>query len=279
MKLILVNVIYSAVFTNLHCYKKASTEIDRRPSAETVNANTATRTATVVFSNIEKVGRGLQERFPPGQQNPTYEMTNFEAATLTDRAQFQIQMHLSGPAREYERDAPLAGPDFPAPSHLGSSATLQAAIKKFEVYLNDKSSELKTEDTAFAVALFSSRENATLYENYYTPPADVGVKEVDRDSVFRIGSISKVITVWAFLIAAGDEYFSDPVTKHIPELAELVSKSSETDEDPSVVYDDIDNVRWEDITLGQLASHGAGIARDRELLLKFPWRPKFRRSS
>lgn len=179
---------------------------------------------------------------------------------------------------KYEKDAPLAGPDFPAPSHLKSSAPLQGAIKKFEAYLNnrDKSSDspqLKTEDTAFAVSLFSSRENVTLYEKYYTPPAvDMGVKEITQDSVFRVGSVSKVVTVWAFLITAGDEYFNDPVTKHVPELANLATKRSNEalGKSSSVTYDDIDTVRWEDVTLGQLASHGAGIARDREFRSLYP---------
>lgn len=173
--------------------------------------------------------------------------------------------HLLRLSNQYGKDAPLAGPDFPAPSKLASSAPLKASIEKFETYLNDEASRLKTEDTAFAVSLFSSREKVTLYENYYTPPVDMGVKEVNRDSVFRVGSISKVVTVWAFLIAAGDEYFHDPVTKHVPELADLTAKRSGASEEPSVVYDDIETARWEDITLGQLASHGAGIARDCKL--------------
>lgn len=195
-------------------------------------------------------------------------MTALESDILANRTKPTPGLVLGGipaPIKKYEKDVPLSGPDFPPPSHLSSSPALRSTIKKFEAHLNDKSSGLKTEDTAFAVSFFSSREKVTLYENYYTPPAvDMGVKEVDHDSVFRTGSISKVITVWAFLIAVGDEHFSDPVTKHIPELADLVAKRSEIFEDSSVTYDDIEDVRWEDITLGQLASHGAGVARDRE---------------
>lgn len=196
-------------------------------------------------------------------------MTGVEATGLFDRTN-PIRDRLSRSLIQCERDASLSGPDFPAPSQLSSSAPLQAAIQKFETWLNETSSDVKTRDTAFAVSLFSSRENVILYENYYTPPAvDVGVKEVGRDSVFCIGNICKVITVWAFLIAAGNGHFSDPVTKHVPELAEWVAKRKAGADggDDSVTYDNIDEVRWEDVTLGQLASHGAGIARDRELLL------------
>lgn len=216
-------------------------------------------------------------------------MTNLEATGPVDRTR-PVRDRLARPRKQYEKDAPLSGPAFPAPSHLHGSGLLQAAIQKFEAYLRDLTQEVaptsgeqdlkpagavKTlKNAAFAVSLFSAREHedvTLLYEKYHTPPVDVGVKQVDRDSVFRIASISKVVTVWAFLIAAGDGYFNDPVTKHVPELAELVSKRSSrtNDDDDSIVYDDIDEVRWEGVTLGQLASHSAGIARDRELSFVF----------
>lgn len=215
-------------------------------------------------------------------------MTNLEATGPVDRTH-PVRDRLATPRKQYEKDAPLSGPAFPAPSHLHGSGPLQAAIQKFEAYLHDLTQEVAStssteqdlkpagavktlKNAAFAVSLFSAREqDVLLYEKYHTPPVDVGVEQVDRDSVFRIASISKVVTVWAFLIAAGDGYLSDPITKHVPELAELVSKrrSRTNDDDDSIVYDDIDEVRWEDITLGQLASHGAGIARDRELSFVF----------
>lgn len=218
-------------------------------------------------------------------------MTNVEATGKPVDRTHPVRDRLATPRKQCEKDAPLSGPAFPAPSHLHpGSGPLQAAIEKFEAYLHDLTQELaptsgeqdlkpaagaiKTlKNAAFAVSLFSTRdhEDVTLYEKYHTPPVDVGVKQVDRDSVFRIASISKVVTVWAFLIAAGDGYFNDPVTKHVPELAELVSKrrSRTNDDDESIAYDDIDEVRWEDVTLGQLAGHGAGIARDRELSFVF----------
>lgn len=165
------------------------------------------------------------------------------------------------------KDSPLAGPDFPAPSHLAQSRPLRAAIESFEAYLNNASSGFRTgEETAFAVSMFSAREQVTLYEHYYTPPGNVGVETVDRDSVFRIASVSKVFTVWAFLIGTGgDRYFNEPITKFIPELADANQKRKETSPITSpldTLYDDIDSVIWEEVTVGQLASHAAGIARD-----------------
>ncbi|KKP00490.1 hypothetical protein THAR02_07403 [Trichoderma harzianum] len=157
-------------------------------------------------------------------------------------------------------DCVLAGPRWPQPLHLSGSQRLLSAITDFERLLTDETLNLKPNDTAWGVALFSTKENRTLYEHYYTPPIDVGVKEVNGDSIFRIGSVSKVFSVWAFLIEAGDRYFNDPVTKYVPELANLSFPYNSSQ--GHRLYDDIDHVRWEDVTLGELASQAAGIARD-----------------
>ncbi|KAJ5806712.1 hypothetical protein N7474_010304 [Penicillium riverlandense] len=152
-------------------------------------------------------------------------------------------------------DCPLAGPAFPAPAHLSNSTLFHDAILEFEAQLTNRSLGLEGNDTAWAIAVFSAKENRTVYERYYTPPINVSVKEVNEDSVFRLASASKVFTVWAFLKELGDSRFNDPITKYVPELA---NKSYHTD----TVYDDIEDVRWEEVTLGELASQSAGIARD-----------------
>lgn len=154
---------------------------------------------------------------------------------------------------------PAAGPDLPPPSHFANSTFLSDAITQVEALLANHTLGLQANDTAFGIALFSAKENITLYERYYTPPIDVGVEKVDRDSIFRIASVSKVFTVWSFLIEAGDGYFNDPITKFVPELANLTRDASANG---TVVYDDLDEVRWEDVTLGNLASQAAGIPRD-----------------
>lgn len=171
-------------------------------------------------------------------------------------------------------DCLLPGPSFPAPSWLSNSSLLADVTAQFETLLTNTSLGLQANDTAWGVALFSSKENKTLYEKYYTPPVDVGVKTVDRDSIFRIGSVSKVFSVWSFLIEVGDGCFKDPITKYVPELANL---SSQSFHGPGPIPDDLSNIIWEDITLEELASHAAGIPRDREptasytLLTDFPF--------
>lgn len=155
-------------------------------------------------------------------------------------------------------DCPLDGPAFPSPSHLSESPLFSEAVSLFESYVTDEKLGLKANDTAWAVAIFSAKENKTLYERYHTPPIDVGVNEVDGDSIFRLASLTKVLTVWTYLAELGDASFNEPITKYIPELAR-------TNTTTNAIYDDIDKARWEDITIGDLASQAAGIARDGKL--------------
>lgn len=155
-------------------------------------------------------------------------------------------------------DCPLAGPAYPAPAYLSDSPLLSDAVHLFEAQLSNNSLglDLQPTDAAWAVAFFSAKENRTLYERYYTPPKNVGVPKVDGDSIFRLASVSKVFTVWTFLVAAGESYFSHPITEYVPELANRSTSYSDA------LYDDIEHVRWEDVTLGELMSQSAGIARD-----------------
>jgi CubicO group peptidase (beta-lactamase class C family) len=79
---------------------------------------------------------------------------------------------------------------------------------------------------------------------------------VDADTVYRIGSLTKIFTVFTFLLEAGDVHFNSPVTNYVPELAALAKNTS---------GNAITRIAWEDITIGELASHMAGIASDSKI--------------
>lgn len=159
--------------------------------------------------------------------------------------------------------AALAGPALPAPTTLQGSDSLTSANTAFEKSIA-VSPVVQANETAWAVAVFSTHDDEPLYERYFTPDYNISVAQVDRDSIFRIASVSKVFSVWSFLIEVGDEHFNDPIIRYVPELAAVSNTLGGT-----VVYDDIDTVRWEEVTLGQLASHLAGIPRDCEYLFAY----------
>jgi CubicO group peptidase (beta-lactamase class C family) len=82
-----------------------------------------------------------------------------------------------------------------------------------------------------------------------------GTKAVDANTIYRVGSITKLFTVLTFLVEAGDVHFNEPVTSFVPELRQAAQKIDNA-------LSPIDHVAWEDVTLGALASHMAGIGRD-----------------
>ncbi|TVY73483.1 Beta-lactamase-like protein sdnR [Lachnellula suecica] len=158
-------------------------------------------------------------------------------------------------------------PDFLAPKNLCSSAAIQAAITNLTQVLSETLSTGKTAygpfdatNSSYALEIFSNHDPNLIFSNYsngqYLANSPTGVKNIDTNTIFRIGSLTKLLTVYTFLVNAGDIKFNDPVTKYIPELAAAAAASLNATQNP------IDTVDWNDITLGELASQTAGIGRD-----------------
>jgi CubicO group peptidase (beta-lactamase class C family) len=103
--------------------------------------------------------------------------------------------------------------------------------------------------TSFSVGLvsrFQERRQVPVWEYHHLAEDTIlGTDDLTRDSQYQIGSISKAITD-AVLIRSGLN-LDDPITKWLPGLGGS----------PSLI-------RWETITLRQLASHMAGIPPNRE---------------
>lgn len=78
-------------------------------------------------------------------------------------------------------------------------------------------------------------------------------------SLYRIGSISKLFTVYTLLVNYGWEHWDDNITKYLPEL----QGAANLDDDTSVAHAD-----WSKITVGGLASQLSGIGRDCEFRMK-----------
>lgn len=116
---------------------------------------------------------------------------------------------------------------------------------------------------SFSISFFSGSEQQPLYQTSRSSPllanTTAGTKTVDSNSVFRIGSVSKLLTVWLFLIEAGDLTFSHPITEYIPELRAL-----DTAREVAGLFgmENATQISWSEITVGALASHMAGIQRE-----------------
>ena len=141
------------------------------------------------------------------------------------------------------QDCPILGPAYPE-INPGSSAVFGAAKAALEDEITRALAGGQLDKgTYFGVQVFSRNSDKTLYEKYYGP-------SVGPDTLYRIASISKVVSVYTTLSELGDRYWNEPVTKYIPELAKLK------------VQNPVDDIDWSEVTLGALASHMGGIARD-----------------
>lgn len=162
---------------------------------------------------------------------------------------------------------PLLGPAFPdftldTDSRLLSSA-LNDLTEAFDTLIKDAGGshgDVHPNTTSFSLALFSTNKGDAadkpfFFDYHYTAPSMKSASDVDENSIYRIGGLTKVFTVWSILIEAGDRIWNDPVTEYVPELAHA-AKWLDAKKDP------VSYVSWEDVTIGQLASHMAGIARE-----------------
>lgn len=161
---------------------------------------------------------------------------------------------------------PILGPRFPLPSGLSSDSIVQSALKNATSTLDELVSTsnstygtISSNTTSFSIGLFTSNDplnysHPVFYEYHYTAPlmskTTLGTSKLDSDSIFRIGTVTEVFTVWVFLIEAGEAHWVNPITNYIPELTRGNGQTP------------FGHFPWEDVTLGDLAGHLSGVPRD-----------------
>ncbi|KAK5120560.1 hypothetical protein LTR85_006216 [Meristemomyces frigidus] len=118
-------------------------------------------------------------------------------------------------------------------------------------------SVVKASDVPEMNRLYQAFFDQTLGGNivYSLQKGTEGVKQVTENSVYRIGSGSKLITIYLILIEVGWKYWDHPITDFVPQLGAAARKCS-------AGTDAVDCIDWNGVTLGALASHMAGIPRD-----------------
>ena len=165
---------------------------------------------------------------------------------------------------------PFLGAVYPAPQNLSNNSEIVSAGNSFSLHLDKllkagnattAAGILNLNASSFTVNVFSASEDAFLYQTHHSDPSlltnsNGGVKIVDENTIYRVGSISKLLTVYLWLVEAGDITFKEPITKYVPELK--IAAESEA-------QDDLDLVRWEDVTVGELAGFMAGLYKESTL--------------
>jgi CubicO group peptidase (beta-lactamase class C family) len=162
-------------------------------------------------------------------------------------------------------NCPPLGPVFPKPSSqaLLSSPSIKAAIANLTATFTARDTDNSTGSysTSYSIEVWSASDapDTTLFSWYHTAPKltttwnTTGVRKVDKNTVYRLGSLTKIFTIYTWLIQDGDTRWNEPITKYVPELAAVADRAKD---------DPVENVDWGEVTIGALASQLAGIVRD-----------------
>ncbi|KAI0176545.1 beta-lactamase/transpeptidase-like protein [Hypoxylon sp. FL1284] len=162
---------------------------------------------------------------------------------------------------------PLYGLGYPKPTNVLAEEGIQIARDAldgvFADYI-DNSNETGSDRFSYSVEVFSASEDEPLWSHYWTAPNlptlnSTGVSKVDGDTVYRLGSVTKIFTALTFLAQVGDSMWNDPITKYLPEIRALVKDGDDASHS-------ISKPDWEAITIGSLASQMSGLVRDYALL-------------
>ncbi|KAF4498928.1 beta-lactamase-like 1 [Fusarium agapanthi] len=155
-----------------------------------------------------------------------------------------------------ETPCPLLGAIFPPVQHPLQSSDFSDTVAQLNATFNqlDRNGTLEGFNTTFYIQAFSASN--TLFQRGYVPPSMKGFLtsgSLNEDTVFRVGSVSKLLTVYTLLVEVGMKHMNDPVTKWVPELALAARKNK---------GDPTRKVQWDEVTIGQLSGHMAGISRN-----------------
>ncbi|KAL2168551.1 hypothetical protein VTG60DRAFT_7156 [Thermothelomyces hinnuleus] len=145
---------------------------------------------------------------------------------------------------------------------------MQSAIANltavFTAMDRDNSTAVRANTTSYSMEAFStSEEGPRIFSRHHTAAAlaaaknSSGVRETSADAVYRLGSLTKVFTVYTWLVQDGGSKWNDHITKYVPELAAPADRAKE---------DPVANVAWDEVTIGALAGQLSGSIRDYGLM-------------
>ncbi|GFF55231.1 hypothetical protein IFM46972_10215 [Aspergillus udagawae] len=160
----------------------------------------------------------------------------------------------------------LLGPIFQPPSGLLSSPNVRAVTANLSTSLIEATyqghssyGDFTANSSSISITALSTQDdqNSPFFDFHFSSPfvnqSAGSTENVTSTSLYRIGSISKLFTVYTLLVNYGWEHWDDSITKYLPEL----QGAANLDDDTSVAHID-----WSKITIGDLASQLSGIGRD-----------------
>lgn len=179
---------------------------------------------------------------------------------------FLVAIAALGSCSLAQTDQTLLGPSFEPPTHLSTQALIQEAASNIQKSLNrairtgkSRYGNFNSSTTSFSLTAVSQQESVPIIDFHHTSGflnvSAGSTSKVTADTVYRIGSVSKLFTVYALLLNNGISYWNRPVTDFVPELHQAVQH-------PLHKSSVIDSVQWDQVTVGALASQLSGMGRD-----------------
>jgi CubicO group peptidase (beta-lactamase class C family) len=180
------------------------------------------------------------------------------------------------------RWCPPLGAALPAPSSVAKHPAVRAAVDHLVAQLNAAASGNSSSSdpavftfngtvTSMSVGALSLADikhaadgpSAYIFQHHHTAVYrnDSGAAVVNGDTVYRIASITKLVTVYALLVQQRRINLDDPVTKYVPELA-AAAASDKAARKATGLFDGVAKVRWDQITVRSLACQLSGVARE-----------------
>lgn len=150
-------------------------------------------------------------------------------------------------------ETPLSGPSFLANFDPSEAQAVQDAIANFPDVIEGLFSDgtLVRDDLIFHIDVFSSATGGSIYSYSHVGDGQddaLTAGALDEHSIARVGSVTKLFTVYAIIKHAGIGVLAHPVTEYLPELAGSNRNASS-----------LDQIDWDHTTVGALASHQAGV--------------------
>ncbi|KAH7310754.1 beta-lactamase/transpeptidase-like protein [Stachybotrys elegans] len=149
-------------------------------------------------------------------------------------------------------NCPPLGAVLPAPRQPSSNPVVQAVLSELKGF-EAAAAGLFQNASAMSISIASVYEDSPLLNLAYRPPVlnTSGTSVVDGDTVFRVGSVSKVFTVMGLLLLGDKVNMADSVLKYLPELEDLKEQQDQ--------HNAVTTVNWEGVTLDALASQLSGV--------------------
>ncbi|KAL7893403.1 beta-lactamase/transpeptidase-like protein [Trichoderma sp. SZMC 28014] len=144
---------------------------------------------------------------------------------------------------------PPLGAVLPPPQVPSQNEAVKLASQKLKSTI-DSSFSSKLNSSGISIMVKSIHEDRPLFSYHFTPPvlSDIGTASIDDNTIFRVGSLSKIFPALAAL-QSKSIHMDDSMLEYIPELKNAASASAEA-------------VPWEDVTIDSLMTHLSGLATD-----------------